>query len=440
MLKADTVTFADVAHQSLVFERSHPAARLVLELIDTPWIQRLRNIRQTGNTNLVYMFSEHSRFGHSLGVAYLALQLMEKLSRNHAEKIAPFEKAVAAAAILHDVGHVAPGSHLGARLWATDGSDFHEFVSERICEEDPEISAILRAVDPELPSLVRKILAHDPSLPPWTSALISGSGWNADRGNWTIVDSAMCSVTYGRYNVRALIDAYTLSADGELVLHESRLDALTHFFVARDSMYRQVYQHRVLQSADALTVAIITRLRDLLAEQCTAEQCAADRGAVEFFADQTMRAALASKNYATELSLSLIFSMTESWWLYHIAQWCSATDPVLRDLALRLRDRKLFKTVRLPENEVERREMITVATKLAQDLGLDAKYYVHSVSNLDQHRKPEVSPPKVLLESGGLTSVYEIEPMLNALNERPAHRREWLVLPGAVKEKLGRAR
>lgn len=445
-----SVSFADVAHQTLVFDGSDETARLVLTLIDTRWVQRLRRIRQTGNTNLVYMFSEHSRFGHSLGVAYLASELMTHLEKRFPDQVRPYMNAVAAAALLHDVGHVAPGSHLAATMWAPDAYDQHEEVSIRVVTEDAEVSGILRRVSADLPDLVARILASDPKLPAWTTALISGGGWNADRGNWTIVDSAMCSVTYGRYNVRALIDAFQLSTSGDLVLHESRLDALTHFFVARDSMYRQVYQHRVLQSADALTRNIVARLRDVLdeaggaaVEPQTVRERLSSRGV---FCDETLGQVLASRNYATDLPLSAIFELTESWWHYHLDRWCGAGDTILADLAQRLRDRRLFKTVRvdLPPAatgpSADSSAILTEARRIAGELGFDPRYYVSTVDSTDRHRGKRESAPLVLRDNGTIVPASDVEPLVEALLERPAVPRTWLAVPREVKEKLGRFR
>jgi HD superfamily phosphohydrolase len=75
-----TMDFADVVHQSISFSRTIPSQALILDMIDNRWLQRLRDISQTANTRLVYMFSEHSRFGHCLGVAYLCTLLLDKLS------------------------------------------------------------------------------------------------------------------------------------------------------------------------------------------------------------------------------------------------------------------------------------------------------------------------------------------------------------------------
>lgn len=442
-----TKSFADVAHGTLLFDAAEPADRLVLSLIDTRWVQRLRNISQTGNTRAVYMFAEHSRFGHSLGVAYLALMLMRHLRAYHPEQVAPYERAVAAAALLHDVGHVAPGSHLAERVWAPLHGGQHEEVSTRIIADDPEVRGILESEQPGLSKLVQQILLEDPALPPWTHAVISGGGWNADRGNWAIVDSSMCAVSYGRYNVSAIIDAFRLTPADELVIHESRLDALTHFFVARDSMYRQVYQHRVLQALDALTKTIIVRVRDLLAAGGSPRDAAGvskHLAALGVAADETMVQVLAAENYATDLPLDTIFEMNEPWWYYHIHRWCHSSDRTLADLALRIRDRRLLKTVRLPaepgadgQGSPEARDLVTRASEQAVRLGYDPKYYVTIVRDADAHRgKPEDMMP-ILLDSGRLVTVAEVEPIIAQLLARPPMQRRWVAVPKEVKSALG---
>ena len=89
-----SVAFADVVHQTIYFSRDIESEALIVDLVDTKWVQRLRDIAQTGNTNLVYMFSEHSRFGHSLGVAYLACHIMNKLSLKSGQDISQYRSAV----------------------------------------------------------------------------------------------------------------------------------------------------------------------------------------------------------------------------------------------------------------------------------------------------------------------------------------------------------
>ena len=54
--------------------------RLLLELVDTPPLQRLRRVRQLGLACLVFPGAEHSRFTHVLGVYHLAGRVMGQLS------------------------------------------------------------------------------------------------------------------------------------------------------------------------------------------------------------------------------------------------------------------------------------------------------------------------------------------------------------------------
>jgi HD superfamily phosphohydrolase len=183
------ITFADVVHQSISFSPENEAEQLILSIIDTPWFQRLRDISQTANTRLVYMFSEHSRFGHCLGVAFLAKLVLEKLAKNHPREVEPYRAAVLVAALLHDVGHLAPGSHTAFKTWFPGQPDSHESLAEQVILHDPQIGSILDGYSPSLKDQVVGILAESDEVPAWSWQLISGGGWNVDRGNWSAVDS-----------------------------------------------------------------------------------------------------------------------------------------------------------------------------------------------------------------------------------------------------------
>lgn len=426
-IPSPTVSFADVAHGSIIFDRREAVDSLILELIDTPWVQRLRSISQTGNTKLVYMGSEHSRFAHSLGVAFLATSLMKQLSNFEPGQVKEFGEAVGAAALLHDLGHVAPGSHLAEKVWGQGKKGSHEIVTARVIREDQLINSILTSRSKNLPEKVVKILDGSAEMPPWTYATIAGGGWNVDRGNWTILDSAMCAVSYGRYNIQALIDAFRLTSDGRLVLAENRVDALTHFFLARDSMYWQVYQHRTTQVVDQLTLRVITRLRELLTP---------DSESSPIYCDETMRVAIGGDLYSPDVPLQTIFKMTESWFRYHIEQWCYSEDSILADLSQRLRDRRLLKTVRLPNDEALATQMTDLAINTATTLGFDPKYYVTVIGETDGHRGHDDETLAVITESGEVVPAEQVEPLIATLPRIPRTSRRWLVVPREVKAEL----
>jgi HD superfamily phosphohydrolase len=420
-----SVAFADVVHQTIYFSKEIPAEKLVLELVDTAWFQRLRDIAQTGNTNLVYMFSEHSRFGHSLGVAYLACHLMSRLTLTSPEQIELYRPAVAAAALLHDIGHIAPGSHTAYKTWYPQKPDCHEDISIKIIREDPEIQAILKKYGPNVVDTVCKILEESPEVPAWTWEIISGGGWNVDRGNWCIVDSVMAGVTYGRYNIPALLESMVLTDDGHLALQENRLDAMVHFAIARHSMYRQIYHHRVLLSSETLNRAVVDRVRDL--------------GTEANIGDPFVRQVIASDT-SMDLPLSTIFAMREPWWRYHIFMWSMHPDKILRDLAGRLLNRRLLKTVKIAKGEnfdgiwEEAKQAVIKA-------GFDPKYYLHKIGTEDVHAGDARSPMKVLMDDGRKESLAKVEPLWDHLTREAGQSgRRWIALPAEAKVIMGRNR
>jgi HD superfamily phosphohydrolase len=423
------VSFADVVQQSIVFDESIPAERVVLQLLDTPWVQRLRDISQTANTKLVYMFSEHSRFGHSLGVASLANLLTARLEKIYPEQISPYRAAVNAAALMHDIGHMAPGSHTAYRTWFPGQPDVHEQIAAKIVTEDCTIAARLSNIDPALPEMVAQIILETDETPSWTKEIISGGGWNVDRGNWCIVDSVMAGVSYGKYNIPALVDSIELTEDGHLAMRENRLDAMMHFALSRHAMYRQIYQHRVLLAADTLNTAIVKRVRHLV----ETEQ------AEKLFLDLPMKEVILAKT-PDALSLRTVYSMRESWWRYHLSRWCEARDHILRDLSERLLDRRLLKTVRIkPTENLE--DFLEEAQKHVTACGYDPEYYLHEVSTSHMHGGEKDHSMKVRMDDGSLRSMFEAEPLFEALTSTPeSPSRSWLVLPEDAKERLGRNR
>lgn len=418
------ISFADVVHQSISFSREDPAQRLVLELIDTKWVQRLRDISQTANTRLVFMFSEHSRFGHCVGVAYLANLLLTSLARKFPEEVSKHKLVVNAAAILHDIGHMAPGSHTAYKAWFPGQGDLHEEFSCRIIKDDPEIRTILTKYDPSLPDKVCGLLREQSDIPPWCSEALSGGGWNVDRGNWCIVDSILAGVSYGQYNIPALIDSMTIAPDGHLALLENRLDAMIHFAVSRHAMYRQIYQHRVILAADTLNCSVVQRARDL---------------GSKIEADDVMKAALKATS-PESLSLETIFRMREPWWRYHLYRWSEGEDAILKDLSLRILNRKLLKTVRILDRD-NREKLIKEAKEAVSACGLDPGYYLHTVSTIDVQSGESKKSMVVIEDTGSTRSLTEAEPLFSTLfRESGAAMKEWIVLPSEAKERLGRVR
>ncbi len=416
------ITFADVVTEELQFNSKILAEKLVLELIDTPWVQRLRDISQTGNTRLVYMFSEHSRFGHSLGVAHLACRLLKKLAEEF-PVVNEYAPAIAVAALLHDIGHLAPGSHTAFKVWFPNQKDQHEKIALSIIETDPEIQKILNAVDSNLSKLVCQILSEDPSLPSWTWQIISGGGWNVDRGNWCIADSVLAGVSYGKYNISALINSITIDQNNFLALEANRLDSMMHFAVSRHAMYKQVYQHRVLLAADKLLSILVKRLRSV------------DRS--NYFADPIMEQVLSAKS-ANDLSVSTIFAMRESWWRYHLIHWGESKDVIVKDLAERILNRRLYKTIGI-DNSEDYPTILHQARTAVVACGLDPEYYLLEISSVDRFVEDSHQSLKVINEQGQSKNLRDMDTIFQTILKNTTEiKKQWIALPQEVKNKLSK--
>ena len=215
-----------------------------------------------------------------------------------------------------------------------------------------------------------------------------------------------------------------IGSDGQLGLTENRLDAMMHFAVSRHAMYRQVYQHRVLLSADLLVKTLARRARDL--------------GSNLEFADETMQAVLASKD-TTDLSLENMFWMREGWWRYHLQRWTTASDQTLADLADRLLNRKLFKTVRI-RTEDDETLLVAKAKQATEQAGFDPAYYLHVESAINVHKGESGQTLNVALDDGSNRPIGDSDPLFQALAREDAKERRWIILPAEAKEILGRTR
>jgi len=87
-------------------------------LIDSPLLQRLRDIHQTGFAFFVYPTALHTRFDHTLGVTSIVDRIVDSLN-NKGNKIESEKRyMLRLAALLHDIGH-GPFSHVSEEVYRT---------------------------------------------------------------------------------------------------------------------------------------------------------------------------------------------------------------------------------------------------------------------------------------------------------------------------------
>lgn len=214
------------------------------DLIQSPYVQRLRRIKQLGLSNLVYPGAEHTRFSHSVGAMYLTSQALQVL-RNKGERIEEREYcAVLEAVLLHDIGH-ATFSHCLENFFF---SCSHEELSLKFMSE--------LGTDP----MVREIF-EDKYCKGFLHELIS-SQVDTDRLDYLTRDSFFTGVSEGVIGTERIINMFSVHND-ELVIDEKGIYSIEKFIISRRLMYWQVYMHKTVVAADCLLRNILKRARFL---------------------------------------------------------------------------------------------------------------------------------------------------------------------------------
>ncbi len=225
---------------------------LVLRLIDHPWFQRLRYIKQLGLSHLVYPGALHTRFHHALGAMHLMGLAIDALrAKGHA---ITEEEALGAriAILLHDVGH-GPFSHaLENSIVQGVG---HEEVSALVMDR------LDRAFDGALQPGIRIFRDQHPKR--FLHQLVSGQ-LDVDRMDYLNRDSFYTGVSEGVIGGDRIIKMLEVVND-RLVVEEKAIYSIEKFIVARRLMYWQVYLHKTVVSAEVMLVEALRRARDLAA-------------------------------------------------------------------------------------------------------------------------------------------------------------------------------
>jgi len=263
---------ADPIHQYIVYTRPGvvPGEATEQDLIDTPWVQRLRRVPQLQSARWVFPAAEHSRFQHSLGAMHLAGRFAQQLYPSlraifpDAPSGALIEELLRTAGLLHDVGH-GPFGHFFDDNFLVDYELTHELLGQRIIRE--ELADVLRGlrrsptgvfadgerIDPEwICYLMGKSYTHPleshPKWLPFLKPLLSGV-FTADNMDYVLRDSYMCGIAVGPIDVQRIM-YYSFFSEKGLTLNRAGLGAFVMFLNARFYMYTNVYYHRTTRGID----------------------------------------------------------------------------------------------------------------------------------------------------------------------------------------------
>lgn len=361
---------------------------LVFDLIEHPYFQRLRYIKQLGMTHLVYPGALHTRFHHALGAMHLMDLALEHLqSKGHS--ITKLEcEAACIAILLHDIGH-GPFSHTLEHTIVKGIS--HEKISRLLManlnkEFNGALDLALEIFNNQYP---KKFFYQ----------LISGQ-LDLDRLDYLNRDSFFSGVTEGMVSSDRIIKLINIKS-GNLVVEEKGIYSIEKFLIARRLMYWQVYLHKTVIAAEQLLVKILERAREL-----------ATLGK-ELFATPALKHFLYNKIVEQdfvedEQNLKLFTLLDDHDVMTAIKVWQQSEDFILKLLCTNLINRNLYK-VEISNNQPDQNKVNQLTAKAMQHLGIDkkdARYFVFtdSINNM-AYKTGNTSSINILMKDGSLQDI-----------------------------------
>ncbi|MCE2847221.1 MAG: HD domain-containing protein [Sphingobacteriales bacterium] len=387
----------------------HP---LLFDLIEHPWFQRLRRIRQLGLGHMVYPGALHTRFHHALGALHLITQAIDTL-RSKGHEITDEEAlAVEIAILLHDIGH-SPFSHALENSIVTGIS--HETVSLLIMERlnaafDGQLSLAMRIFKGEY----HKHFLHQ---------MIS-SQLDMDRLDYLNRDSFYTGVLEGKIGAQRIIRMLDVH-EGRLVVEEKGVYSIEKFIIARRLMYWQVYLHKTVLAAEQLLVNILLRAKELTVR---GESLFGSPALLHFLKNSCTESQIRSDVTLLETYLQLddydVFGA--------LKVWASHSDPVLSRLCNGMVNRKLYK-IQLRREPFSSSDTLPHRTRAQEQFGInehESRFFAFEGSISNNAYDPKGEPIRILFRDGSSTELLSASDQMEvAVLSSPIQKHYLCVLP-----------
>ena len=301
------------------------ADKLVFDVIEHPFFQRLRRIEQLGLASMVYPGALHTRFHHALGAMYLMGQAIETL-RSKGFEISPEEAQGATLAILlHDIGH-GPFSHA-----------LEHHIVQGISHEEITLM-FMQKLNTEFGNKLETAIAIFGNTYPrkFLHQLVSGQ-LDMDRLDYLMRDSFYTGVNEGVISTDRILKMLTVAND-ELAVELKGIYSIEKFIVARRLMYWQVYYHKTVLSVEYMLVSILNRARYLAIQG--AELPASE--SLAFFIGQQ----IGKEQFDSSEAPLAMFAALDDYDIFSaIKTWSFHDDHILSLLCSSLLNRNLFRVV-----------------------------------------------------------------------------------------------
>ncbi|MEO0734588.1 MAG: HD domain-containing protein [Bacteroidota bacterium] len=296
---------------------------ILFDLVEHPYFQRLRSIKQVSLTHYVYPGALHTRFHHALGALHLTGMAIDSLRAKGVAISEAEAEAVRIAILLHDVGH-GPFSHT---LEHTLIQAHHEELSLLFMQRlNDEFRGKLGLAIEIFTGRYAKPFLHQ---------LVSGQ-LDMDRMDYLNRDSYFTGVSEGVIGYDRIIKMLNV-ADDRLVVEQKGIYSVERFLTSRRIMYWQVYLHKTVVSAEQMLILVLQRARELTE---AGQSVWAPPGLAYFINNRVTSADFAERR--NDL-LDAFAGLDDTDITAAVKAWQQHADPLLSYLSYGLINRRLFR-------------------------------------------------------------------------------------------------
>ncbi len=360
---------------------------IVFDLIEHPYFQRLRNIKQLGLTHLVYPGALHTRFHHALGAMHLMGIAIESLRYKNIEITDEEAEAVTIAILLHDIGH-GPFSHALESCIVPEVH--HESLSILFMKElNKQFNGRLSLAIEIFENKYYKKFLHQ---------MVSGQ-LDMDRMDYLNRDSFYTGVSEGVIGFDRILKMISVKED-LLVIEEKGIYSVEKFLIARRLMYWQVYFHKTVLSAEQLLYKILKRAKEI-------SLLGAELFATPDFST-FLKQNLSLADFQSNSKYLNAFSALDDHDIYSaIKVWQSHEDPILSRLCADLVARNLY-SIELSNEEINQEYLALKKNECMKRFNIsstDADYFVFEGIINNNAYNPEIGNIYILTKNNALQDV-----------------------------------
>jgi HD superfamily phosphohydrolase len=362
-------------------------SELVFDLIQHPYFQRLRYIKQLGMTHLVYPGALHTRFHHALGAMHLMGLALETIKSKGQAISFEEEQGVIIAILLHDIGH-GPFSH-ALEHTIVDGVS-HEHISTLLMNNlNREFGGKLGLALEIFNNRYHKKFLYQ---------LVSGQ-LDLDRMDYLNRDSFFTGVSEGVISFDRIIKMLDV-VDDQLVVEEKGIYSIEKFLIARRLMYWQVYLHKTVIAAEQMLVKILERAKELSHEgrNLFASPC------FSYF----LKNSISMEDFKNNpLNIERFTKLDDNDIFTSIKVWVNDEDLILSTLCMHLIDRNLYQ-VEITNEPPSIERINNLADKVTDEYEIsddDTSYFVFTDTIKNKAYSVGDGSIKILMKDGSIQDI-----------------------------------